>query len=132
MSDEREIDALIAEKVFGRTHLVGAMVPDFFIHRGEPEAQQEVWTSSDHREWWCRSCGTLPSFSSDIAAAWTIVEKMRERGFSCELYVCLDGNKATFKHVESIVAHAIALDPRDGGMPLAICRAALKALPDEQ
>lgn len=68
----RELDVAIAEQVFGYQHLIGAAVPEMDRHREEPVAQQEVWIRGTDR--YCRWCGDMPQYSTDIAAAWQVVE----------------------------------------------------------
>jgi hypothetical protein len=84
-----------------------------------------------HRRWpiliYCE-CPTLPHYSTDIAAAWEVVEKMHEQhgvdvnglsssGFACTIY----GAAGHWRAYDEVSA------------PLAICRAALNAmLPNEE
>lgn len=69
-----------------------------------------------------------PPFSTDLAAAWLVVEKLAEE-YDVQLGVFGDGFFATIRCSRSArtLAH-VTVDPRDGGMPLAICRAALLAV----
>lgn len=100
----REIDCAIAEKVMGWTKKVPAI--------GKP--------------WWARSDDTFAapahgkkawSPSTDIAAAWSVVEKMRmqieptRKGWRAGVYGGLSDKRATADTA-----------------PLAICLAALKAI----
>ncbi len=112
-----ELDARIAKDVMGRRVTVNAY--------GE----------------WLEFYGDYPNgfyaklrpYSTEIQVAWRVVERMQERGYAASFYVCDDGYVAEFRHVEE-TEHATAtrVDPREGGMPLAICKAALAALDTEQ
>jgi hypothetical protein len=97
----RELDALVAEKVMGYKT---APIPD-----GET--------------------ANPPNFSTDITAAWQVVEKMRERGYRLGLRTW----------VRSAEGEAVFVDPKrerasegngafDASVPLAICIAALRAV----
>lgn len=114
----RELDALIAEKVMGWT-----VDP---IYR--------MYTGAGMRHAVGNNLDTRFNPSTNIAAAWEVVEKMRERGD----WVNLEGDKEGWM-VE--VWPFTADDSWAGGgfygedvkakadtAPLAICRAALKAL----
>ena len=73
----RELDARIAREVFGGTNIQDI---DGYGHW--------VWNSPEgwvgfHGDHYSSDC--LPFFSSDIAAAWMVVEKMRERHLLMEL-----------------------------------------------
>lgn len=121
----RELDALIAEKVFGWRWLVseGSGKRGIFSEQNNPG-----WFSreaSGHErlayEWDCK----LPYYSFDIASAWKLVERMQAEGHCLEVrpYV-----KVSSGYRVSIWEGG-ELDYATGETaPLAICRAALKAL----
>ena len=89
----RELDALVAEKVMG-------WVP------GAGFANDTYW-----------------SFSTDIAAAWQVIEKMLNDGYGTSIADGPHGWSVAFGSTEKPFADA------DGDTPaLAICRAALAAL----
>lgn len=98
----REIDALVAEKVFDH--------PDIAFYNGDYFGCEGDWP--------------VPHYSTDIAAAWEVVEKMREQGgptgvqwsTTTKDWFCLIG--AGPKHI-AVVHGATA--------PVAISLAALKA-----
>lgn len=98
--DNREIDALVAEKVMGwEPH-----------DNGEGEI---VWTHNPTRQW-SVSFGHVPHYSESIKAAWEVVEKNIDLGFEIN---CRSGWAAYFgEHI----AYA-------DSAPLAICLAALKS-----
>lgn len=64
----RKIDAAVAEEVMG--HEVMKPHPD-------------VWFMYPNRE---HSAVEIPNYSTDIRAAWEVVEKMNEDGWCCALY----------------------------------------------
>ena len=69
-----------------------------------------------------RQTGFLKPYSSDIAAAWEVLEKMEERGYVWRMDTCLVG----FSPIEGppvLHRHSVR-----HGVPEAICRAALKAV----
>lgn len=74
---DRELDALVAEKVFGWRPWVnkrGAWVvetPDGQLSEGDAYASAGSWAFFYDDE--------LPRYCTDIADAWRVVEKMRER-----------------------------------------------------
>lgn len=63
--------------------------------------------------------------SSGIAAAFSVVEAMFAKGWQCDMRVTFDGYAVDFDDLARTVSARV--DPREGGMPLAICRAALAA-----
>lgn len=113
----RELDALIAEKVMG--------IENILVERGEGRVGRwvQAWT------WLGR--GRCPStvmkhvlpYSTDMAAAWQVVEKM-------DLF---ELDMLTWNGEWSVIAysdgHVLAEAPT---APLAICRAALAAAEAEQ
>lgn len=110
MKAGRELDALIAGKVMG------------WKHRGpHPLFGTEVWASD-------KGDNLLPHFSTDIAAAWTVVDKLREEWIvtaeidSTQCVIGLGHNYASTP--EELRASAATA-------PHAICLAALKAVGHE-
>ena len=72
--------------------------------------------------------GFLFGFSptSDIRHAWQVVEKMREKGYNIQLHNCDGGNwQVDFYDYTQDTVEGIAYEET---VPLAICRAALKAI----
>lgn len=107
MNPGRELDALVAEKV------MGIAIPE----------------GADTQ--YLETCMDLPYYSTDIAAAWEVVEKLFQSGF--DLYL------ETFKDDEDKPQCRVsfqAIDNQDKGSgpiyadtaPHAICLAALKAV----
>lgn len=114
----RERDAWVAEKVMGWTkERTGENV------WYEPESR--LWKPMDH-------ITTLPRFSTDIAAAWKVVEKITKKGFDVSILV-VDGYNidvgidlyAGDTLVKRLSHHAPTA-------PEAICKAALLALEGER
>lgn len=65
---------------------------------------------------------SLKPYSSDIMAAWEVLEKMEERGYGWRMDTCLVG----FSPIDGPpVLHRHSIKH---GVPEAICRAALKAV----
>lgn len=115
MEAGRELDALVAQHVMG-CKVLGSELTGFFCGCS-PET---------HRD----KDGFLPRFSTDIAAAWEIVEKVKatsSRGYVLDflrgewtvgLRACGDaGEPELYDHCAGCAEEA----------PLAICKAALKA-----
>ncbi len=118
MDTGRELDARIAETVFGYT-------PDYeFADLHVPPAPHVKELRDQYDEW-----GILPAYSTDIAAAWLVVEELRARGIWLE--------ELSGRYETSYRAGFSWRDPERGvryqqamadTAPLAICRAALEAL----
>ena len=117
----RELDALVAEKVMGQkvksaAELGGlySVEGDFFVN--PPDRSEPVYAHTL----------PLPHYSTDIAAAWEVVEKLRVEGLRLRLVEYTDGFYAAFG------AMAIDTAPWQASQvetaPLAICLAALKAV----
>ena len=107
--DNRELDALVAEKVMDyRKDRAGNLLPPNFL--GTP--------------WQALVNSGAPPFSTDIAAAWQVIERWDEQGWDWEITTgknnihvwVLTDNERVFAH-RGIAPEA----------PLAICLAALKA-----
>lgn len=124
MRDLREIAALVAEKVMEWESCADMTCEgcDAPVWRHE-SGDWTVWRPGTQESWrpyvW-------------IADAWEMVEKMGEKGYDLELHSVSDGVVAKFREYERPTddepdGHAI-VDPRDGGAPLAISLAALRAL----
>lgn len=96
MKAGRELDALIAEKVMGLK---------------TPPNERCSCTNS---EWLCRKHGTFPRYSTSIADAWEVVEKLGDKDFRVEkdydfeFWICILGNRR--REVRGTTApHAICL-----------------------
>ena len=113
----RELDALVAEKVMGFRHCL-------VIPLG-PHATPTLMGSPPN----ATGRNKVPEYSGDIAAAWLVVEKMRERFDTVIVESCLDGFSVRLGDYEAPapLVH-VSIDPRQGGVALAICLASLKAV----
>ncbi len=115
MKAGRELDALVAEKVMGWSDVgeitIGMTV---YVAGHRPEGEQTV----------------VPSYSTDIAAAWTVVERMRELGWRMllENWVSSDDAYAAFFHPQDRYRYGNHIGVTDDTAPVAICRAALRAV----
>jgi len=125
-SDElRKVDAEVAEKVMGWTDISalgcgyppsGPIGPN---ERRPPHTAPRLGTSR------------VPPYSTDPAAAWSVVEKLVSMGRKVHVETCFAGGKlhndvTVSGTVEDLDSHADADEPT---MPEAVCRAALAALP---
>ena len=132
----RELDALIAEKVFGQS-------VKWFTYDGiDDELQSEPWeqdwdgTNANPRECDKSDNGAFPnceSYSTDIAAAWQVVEKFRT-GINGHAAACMEFELTDEIRMPDYYCRFYGIDfkPREyfafaDTAPLAICRAALKA-----
>lgn len=119
MEAGRELDALVAERVMG-----------IEVRDGSRVTCIQVWQRGvGWKDGPAGSCLVLPDpYSTDITAAWQVVEKMRERGYEVCIGLISDG---VFCRIDGEpgerIGHA-SVDWRDGSTPLAICRAALAAV----
>lgn len=121
MTPSRELDALVATKVMGWIELHEERVLSNFAHIvGRPP-----WYKGSHAE----ARGAFPSvppYSSDIAAAWEVVEKLKTLGWNIALTNCCDAYAVWISKVwiDDLVLES---DVKAPTAPLAICLAALKA-----
>ncbi len=112
----RELDEEIAEKVMGLSR--------------EDNSKQKC--RCDCRGYTCAKCQYPPHYSTDIAAAWTVVEKLRVHG---EVAFSLVTASMMSEGHDEWVARFDIQHPKyhfefafDKSAPLAICKAALKAV----
>ena len=107
----RELDALVAEKVMGHTvtWLATAISP------AQPHYVDRAI-----------ACGYLlvEYYSTDIGAAWQVVERMRELNYGIAIS---DGPAWSFAVAPNDDAGDVTCELADT-LPLAICRAALRAV----
>lgn len=71
--------------------------------------------------------GVIPAYSTDIAAAWEVIEKMRAKGWGYELFSMAGStqHEATFGHPSDRTKDAAA---ETDSMPLSVCLAALRSV----
>lgn len=108
----RELDEAIAVELFGWERTRDFLVPPKYDRRINWAA---TWDEAGRPDW-------LDGFSTDITAAWTVMDRMRDRGFenSVEL-VRSEGARVSFCFDRPVTVFA-------DDAPEAICRAALAAL----
>lgn len=121
MKADRELDALIAERVFGwrRSDETGELcwhTPDMIFECGIPNLVNKL----------------LPHYSTSIEAAWEVVEKLRQHCFRITVYSqpqqglavqVVNGGEGPYLSAE-VYGNIDKCDT----VPHAICLAALKAL----
>lgn len=124
-----DLDRLVHGEVFGN---------DLFMQDEMRAEAESVWKTQPHchrflRGFWSSGdhetavfTQSMPSYSDEMKAAWLVVERMERKGYDSILTRTHEGYTALFysQHDEG----KVSVDPLDGGMPLAICRAALLAL----
>jgi len=111
-----EMDALVAERV------MGWQLSEYRIVRPDGSSFdapiREMWDDPLYSRY------SLPPYSTDIAAAWQVVEHMRTIEFDIDLLLMPDSqDRCCLEHSARIESKVCAYAP---DMPLAICRAALK------
>jgi Phage ABA sandwich domain len=105
-----ELDVLIAEKVMGCKTRKG---PAQWLYCDCPKGYMEPWPHGN-----MGSDGSIKDYSSDIAAAWEVVEKYKGWGSGFHIWTVNLFTEVKFMNTEV----------RANTAPLAICRAALKAI----
>lgn len=124
----RELDALVAEKVMGLNLTV---IPETCPYC-------DGYVSQNRDPGWCGSCGAYVNepepYSTDIAAAWEVVEKMRtwkgKGTLGCRACIEIHSIDGSFEEGEN-KPYLAMIWGKEGiakTAPLAICRAALKAV----
>lgn len=117
-----ELDAQVARRVFARNY---RLVPSVCIN--DRWVEMPTWLM-DHESPESPGAGahagmTPPRYSTDIAAAWLVVDKMREQGWMCMLTIGIGGETmAVFNRPDSPSVVDVGSTPS-----LAICSAALAA-----
>lgn len=112
MNAGRELDALIAEKVMGfETVNFKSSDPHEIIVTKDAEGNMRM---------------AVPFYSTDIAAAWEVVEKLRDT-WAIELHGRDGAWSCLVEEGDEVTAHFIAIAEADTA-PLAICLAALKVV----
>jgi Phage ABA sandwich domain len=123
----RDLDALIAEKVMGWKWCASpnTFKPGRPWRRwlAEPYRNMPVWDGVTEMpiDGLFDEESNVLYYSTDIAAAWEVVEKMKQRGFG----FWVAGDECWFQHPFAPLNRTSATST---SIPLAICRAALKAI----
>ena len=111
----RELDAVIAEKIFDR--------PSSYYDCPHFDKNRRMLS-------FC-SCPDLPRYSRDIAAAMQVAEKMRERGIYITIVPQVDGYLVTaldFQPIGHYYFYLLSLNADNfKELPEAICKAAVLA-----
>lgn len=97
---DRELDAMVAEKVMGWT-----------LHGVAPSGGRVLIAPS--------GAMGIPNYSTDISAAWQVVEKMRSKRIHFEMGSTIPGDWTAYFNNDRAT---------DKSAPRAICLAALKAV----
>jgi hypothetical protein len=116
-----ELDALVAEKVMGWSKPIVVEVDGRPVFFGDPRQEADGLSVSTTYRMRIEGLAPLPHFSADIAAAWEVARKMK-----IAVSPVLDERP-------EVVAWRAQVDDAWGyfeapDAPLAICRAALKAV----
>lgn len=121
----RDLDSLVAEKVMGRTwdetlcRVCGWPIV--------PDGETGCWSSNCSMRPLPLSHADAPRpYSIDPAAAWQVVERMREDGWQCVISSRADGWYVLFERGHD------SIDAEADTMPLAVCRAALAAITSKE
>ena len=120
MQAGREMDALIAEKVMGWAVFYGEYkgyeLLDDEVAQGYPPEEEADGVPFE-----------IPYYSTDIAAAWEVVERITEKRWKFKLRR-LPG-KDYMAYFQNLLRFPIECESAPSGTaPLAICRAALKVV----
>jgi len=116
-----ELDRLVAEKVMGwrrRSHKFSQNAWEWY--------NPEIPDPYHNKDFVCNDVD-LPKFSTDIAAAWKVVNRLREKQFDIMIKTLKDRWEVLISDPDKILDwYATAPE-----LPLAICRAALLAVSAE-
>lgn len=76
-----KINELIAEKIMGYEHYIGCEIPPGITLCKSAKGEQEMWIND--KGWaFCKWCGSIPDYSSDVSLAWDVVKQVRGFLFS--------------------------------------------------
>lgn len=107
-----EMDALIAENVFGRLVTWNRA----FQYTTDEERKEDPYI---------HAFLTIPEYSTNLTAAWKIVEELQSRHFYVDIRTCSDFYEVWITKHESGDTTSTFAHPR---LPFAICKAALAAI----
>jgi hypothetical protein len=119
----RALDAEVAERVFN--HEVIYPYRDSHLHQRNSAWRNYPWRKNAQA---FGGTSEVPRYSSDIAAAWQVVERMRERGWLIHIHTLMDGYLVIALETQPS-ERATQLWCRN--LPQGLCRAALAALAAE-
>lgn len=126
MKTGRELDALIAEKVMGLSlaHMPDARDSKSGVIVSEISDSDVYFWDGRERDW-----SPIPNYSTDVAAAWEVVEKFKSKKIEFALIRDVSIWQASFQWNDSFPYHWDCIEWVDGETaPHAICLAALKAV----
>lgn len=119
MEPGRELDLLVAEKVMG--YKIAEV-------KGDAVVSSKISAGSNDNPWLNKE---LKPYSTDIAAAWEVVEKMKKEFIQTEIIIWQTGHKARISKFAGTSLNVIALinhvEAEGESAAHAICLAALKA-----
>lgn len=122
MQAGRELDALVAEKVMGWKWCEN----DIGKESLQPPSEEYAFLSPNHPVFWADEKGytkIMPHYSTNIADAWKVVEKMREN-----FWVQVDVGDIILCSMGEYGFVCSTIQAEAETAPLAICLAALKAM----
>ena len=136
MEAGRELDALVAEKVM-KSHRWTETPPDYDGKHGSDKILMPKDLTWDEASPWLPPRGpighiNLHHYSTDIAAAWEVVEKIHSRGWFADF--CWRDDVCPGRVVwaiDFVTAAGKCVSADSESAPLAICRAALLAVMGE-
>jgi hypothetical protein len=142
LDEGRELDALIAERVMGYRWCVWPNVESRFLdlHWDKERAGSTPLPATGDEPTSHYALSTVPCYSTDIAAAWQVVEKIAARNGDTVVSVThnsrdgerIGGEEKYFCTIEDISDGIEEWEAEGVTAPLAICRAALKAVADKE
>jgi len=112
------MDALLATKVMGWGN-ARQIYSGKWIANLPRYMEDKAWRFGDHRDW-----GEFPRYSKDIAAAWEVVEKMKD---SHRATIKSDASGSFYCDFTPINGQSLNISPFTKNIAEAICKAALLA-----
>lgn len=111
----RELDAAVAERVMGwtRTHETHRLHGRTYLRGAAPATGR---------------LQAVPAYSTDIAAAWLVVEKLREHGWFPSVQAQEECGQLGGRWLCEVDPRFSFIDGDGSTAPLAVCRAALAAM----
>ena len=119
LKNGRETDILVGEQVMGwQVETDSARL----------KRLDHYFSSSKNAKWWRKPDGggddILPPYSSDLTAAWQVVEQMNRRGQTVFILKTFEANQVAFNHPD-VTSPDYVIEKTVAG---AICKAALVAV----
>jgi hypothetical protein len=120
--DEREIDGKIAELLFNwKFHLLNGKryLQDITSTKTLAKGDEPLWV-----DWY----GMVPRYSTDMAAAFQVVEAMRGLGYVTEISACVGYYGVRVVEDKTSIVKATRIIKTVADLPRAICECALIAV----